>query len=299
MSLPQFTANANFAAHDAAKLWSALDTVPQAGPDLLVALDIDGTTVRHDTSLSPRVKEAVLAHIDAGTHVFLATGRGIAGCHVVAEQLELPNGITVCSNGAVIARRDPGAREEGLPENVSLISYQTFDPSHEVATIAEALPDVLLAVEPIFGPRRINRQFPDGELEGESVIVPVSELATPEATRLTVRAPEWSAHELLDRIEALGLHGVQYAVGWTAWLDFSPPGITKASSLEKIRDEHGISPSACVAVGDGANDIQMLQWAQAGIAMGDAGENVVAAANARTASVNDAGLALVLEYLLK
>ena len=33
----------------------------------------------------------------------------------------------------------------------------------------------------------------------------------------------------------MGLHGVSYAVGWSAWLDLAPEGVSKASALEQVR----------------------------------------------------------------
>lgn len=295
---PRFTANARFAAHDAARLEQALAGLPRAGSDLLIGLDLDGTTVRHDTSLSPRVKEAVDAHRAAGSHVILATGRGIAGEELVAADLGIEDGLAVCSNGAITIERDPEANEDGIPAGIHMLTCETFDPGSIITRINEALPQVLLAVEPARGPRRLSRPFPEGELQGESVVVPVDKLGGPDATRLTVRAPEMSAEELLHTVEAFGLSGVEYAIGWTAWLDFSPPGITKGSALEAIRSHLGIDPSATLTVGDGANDIDMLRWAGVGVAMGEVSERVTSQADAVTAPVDDDGLAIVLEFLL-
>jgi hydroxymethylpyrimidine pyrophosphatase-like HAD family hydrolase len=53
-----------------------------------------------------------------------------------------------------------------------------------------------------------------------------------------------------------------------------------------------------VAVGDQRNDIEMLQWAARGVAMGNAPEEVKAVADEVTGSVEEAGLAAVLESLL-
>lgn len=293
-----FVANARFAAHDAHRLAEALSVLPNAGPDLLIALDIDGTTVKHDTSLSPRVAEAIAAHRAAGTRVIMSTGRGIAGALLVTDQLGIDAGEIVCSNGAIIVERDASVSEAGIPDGVRLTHVDTFDPSPIIEVIADALPEVLLAVEPARGPRRMLRPFPDGELQGESVLVPLAELGGTDATRLTVRAPDMTADDLVARIEPLGLTGVEYAIGWTAWMDFSPPSVSKASALEKIRALHGISPAGTIAAGDGANDIEMIRWAKVGVAMGGVSQRVIDAADALTAPVDDDGLALVLENLL-
>jgi hydroxymethylpyrimidine pyrophosphatase-like HAD family hydrolase len=96
----------------------------------------------------------------------------------------------------------------------------------------------------------------------------------------------------------VGLAGVTYSVGWTAWLDIAAAGVTKASALENLRSRLGIEPHLTVAVGDGRNDIEMLSWAGRGVAMGQAPEEVMRAADEVTHSVFDDGAAHVLRSLL-
>jgi hydroxymethylpyrimidine pyrophosphatase-like HAD family hydrolase len=96
----------------------------------------------------------------------------------------------------------------------------------------------------------------------------------------------------------MGLHKVSYNVGWTAWLDIAPDGVNKATGLERVRDELGIPRDRVLVIGDGRNDIDMLQWAVGGggvgVAMGQAPDEVQAAANERTASDLDDGVAVSL-----
>ena len=55
--------------------------------------------------------------------------------------------------------------------------------------------------------------------------------------------------------------------------------------------------SDVVAFGDMPNDIEMLQWAGLGVAMGNADERVKVAADEITTSNDDFGVARVLERL--
>ena len=82
----------------------------------------------------------------------------------------------------------------------------------------------------------------------------------------------------------MGLHKVSYSIGWTAWLDIAPDGVNKATAMERVRHALGIPRAHVVAVGDGRNDIELLQWAGAegrGVAMGQAPDEVKAAATGR------------------
>jgi hydroxymethylpyrimidine pyrophosphatase-like HAD family hydrolase len=91
---------------------------------------------------------------------------------------------------------------------------------------------------------------------------------------------------------------VTYSVGWTAWLDIAANGVTKASALEALRRKLDVEPSHTVAMGDGRNDIEMLDWAARGVAMGQAPEEVIAVAHEVTGTVEEDGAATILRSLL-
>ncbi|RYJ00764.1 MAG: HAD family phosphatase, partial [Actinomycetales bacterium] len=57
------------------------------------------------------------------------------------------------------------------------------------------------------------------------------------------------------------LHDTNYYIGYTAWLDIAPDGVSKASGLDVLCGRFGIDPADVLAVGDGNNDLEMLRWA--------------------------------------
>ena len=83
------------------------------------------------------------------------------------------------------------------------------------------------------------------------------------------------------------------------WLEILPAGISKGTALKHIMAETGISKDEVLAFGDGENDIDMIQTAGYGIAMGNAFPNVRDAAFAVTASNNQDGIAKALKHFLK
>jgi hydroxymethylpyrimidine pyrophosphatase-like HAD family hydrolase len=86
-------------------------------------------------------------------------------------------------------------------------------------------------------------------------------------------------------------------VGWTAWLDLAPDGVSKASALEPVRATLGVPLERTLAVGDGRNDVEMLEWAARAVAMGQAEPELLAVADEVAPPVEDDGLADVLEPL--
>lgn len=259
----------------------------------LVALDIDGTLMSYDGVISDGVRQAVRDLVAAGVHVVLATGRGAHSAVPVALDLGLTEGWVVCSNGAVTARLD--ADEAAGFEITDVV---TFDPGPALRAIALELPDALYAVEDLGVGFRVSSPFPAGELSGEMEVVGFDELAATPATRVVIRAPGASPEEFHAIVERVGLHEVEYAVGWTAWLDLTPGGVSKASALEAVRRRLGVEPFATAAVGDGGNDLQMLQWAARGVAMGHARDDVRAAADEVTGTIDDDGALATLRSLL-
>ncbi|WP_088316169.1 HAD family hydrolase [Kineosporia sp. R_H_3] len=260
---------------------------------LLVALDIDGTVLDHDEVITERVRTAVADAVAAGAHVVIATGRSLEGTVPVLDRLGIVEGWAVCSNGAMTLRLDPL-----LDKGYEISDVVTFDPGPVLTILREHLPTALYLVEDETARRKVTAAFPDGELSGEPLVVPFEELKAGPATRVVVRSPQSTPEDFLAVVERVGLHGVSYAVGWTAWLDLAPDGVSKASALEVVRERLGVAPQDTVAVGDGRNDVEMLAWAARGVAMGQAVPEVQAAADEVTAPVEQDGVAVVLEDLL-
>lgn len=125
----------------------------------------------------------------------------------------------------------------------------------------------------------MSRLFPDGELHGEIELVSVQDLAAGDVTRIVVRDPDSTDEEFIALAERLGLHGVGYFVGWSAWLDIAPAGVDKATALAGVAASLGIAQTDVLAIGDGRNDIEMISWAGRGVALGDAAQEVARAAD--------------------
>ena len=245
----------------------------------MVALDIDGTLVDLQEQMSAGVIDAVQAVLASDVPVVLATGRSVFGIARIIDKLGLPGGHCVASNGAVTYTFPP----------VEITSMATFDPRPAVQLVLERVPDALVAVEVVGGGYRVNRHFPEGEITGEIWIESVDELISQPVTRVIIRDPQSSVDDFLAMAESLGLHGTNYFVGYTAWLDLAPEGVSKASGLEQVAAELGVTRDDVLAIGDGRNDLEMLTWAGRGVAMGQAPPEVKAVADAVTGPLADDG----------
>lgn len=256
----------------------------------LVALDIDGTLLQYDGRLDDEVRDAVRAVADAGHHVVIATGRSILGTETVFETLSLSDGFAVTSNGAVTARLHGTGWE--------IIDKVTFDASPVLELLKDAWPDAVVGVEDPGVGTKVSAPFPNNEMVGPAKVLPWEELGAEPTTRLTFRSPSGTAEDFVELVDRLGLHGVNYAVGFTAWLDVAPEGVSKASALEQVRRKLAVEPADTIAIGDHNNDVEMLRWAARGVAMGQAPDEVKAVADEVTLPVEEAGAAVILRQLV-
>ncbi len=271
---------------------------PEGWQPRLVALDIDGTLLRwvegagqNYEEITPTLYAAVQAVVDAGAHVVLASGRSPHGMDKIADLFDLPREgadrlWVVASNGAVVFRYPP----------LEVVHEETFDAREAVRQVLEHHPEALVAVEERGVGYRVNRPFPDGELSGEMIETELQEIVAGPVSRVIIRDPNASADDFVALAARLGLHGTDYVVGWTAWLDLAPVGVSKASGLQYVAARLGLSSDDVLAIGDGRNDIEMLRWAARGVAMGQAVEEVHAAADASTGTVHDEGAAAELRH---
>jgi hydroxymethylpyrimidine pyrophosphatase-like HAD family hydrolase len=262
-------------------------------PGSLIALDLDGTALRRDGTMSAAVRDGVREIAQAGVHVVISTGRAIEATMPIVWHLGLEHGFVVCSNGAVTLELDPGE-----PNGYRILEIVTFDPAPALGMLRGSWPDAVVAVEEIGVGFKVSAPFPDGELVGRVRVVPWAELSGSPTTRVTFRSPTGTAEDFLDLVERIGLHSVNYAVGFTAWLDINPEGVSKASALELVRRRLSVEPGQTIAVGDQRNDVEMFHWAARSVAMGNAPDEVKALADEVTLDVDDDGLVPVLKSLL-
>lgn len=260
----------------------------------LVALDVDGTVIHEDGTLSDAVIDAVRRARDADHLVTLATGRSWEMTHPILSSLGLTPEYVVCANGAITMKRDPEA-ENGYRREL----VETFDPGPVLDRIKGGLPSGRFMVEDATGKRLYTEGMQDWNLDN-ATLVDFSELAGTPVTRVVVVSPDHEPAEFLELIDSLGLHQVSYAIGWTAWLDIAPDGINKGTALERVRALLEAPRERILAVGDGRNDIEMFQWAGEhgrAVAMGQAPDELKAVATEVTADVWSDGLVPVLDAL--
>jgi HAD superfamily hydrolase (TIGR01484 family) len=211
----------------------------------------------------------------------------------ILERLGITPEYVVCANGAITLRRI-----ETEPANYVREHVETFDPAEVLTTIRSHLAGARYAVEDEEGAFLYSGgEFPEGGIESTGTQVEFDELLGSRATRVVVISPGHAIEDFLAVVEKMGLHRVSYNVGWTAWLDIAPDGVNKSVALERVRRLLNVPRQRVMAVGDGRNDIEMLEWAAVsgrGVAMGQSPSEVQSAAGELTGSDIEDGVAQIL-----
>ncbi|WP_233608351.1 HAD family hydrolase [Nocardia stercoris] len=256
------------------------------GAPQLIALDVDGTLLETGASVSPRVRAAVLAAAASGAHVVIATGRTLVATRQVVGELGLSAGHVICSNGAVRADLATWAP----------LDVHTFDPKAAAVVLRSLFPEMVLAVEKVGVGVWATDFFPGSIRGGEFHLVTDEQLVAEPTARLSGWWPAGDLDQMIARMAEVDLPDAGWIQGDNEpWLVATKPGVSKSAALERLRRQLGVPREATLAIGDGYNDVDMIEWAARSVAMGNAVPEVKAAADEVTAEVSADGVAQVLE----
>jgi Cof subfamily protein (haloacid dehalogenase superfamily) len=255
------------------------------GPPKLLVLDIDGTLIAPGRKLTGRVRQALLRAERAGCPVVLATGRASFEVTELFAETGLADALAVCSNGAVVARMPSG----------QILAKEHFDARPVLSVLLEHLPSALVAVELAGHGYAVTQRFPDGEMIGRQLVGPIEELIAEPVTRVVVRDPDQSSQDFHELTRRLNIRGASYSVGYRAWLDLGPAGVSKASGLRTVSAMLAVEQRDVLAIGDGHNDLELIAWAGRGVAMGQAPAELKLVADGVTGSVTEDGVATEIE----
>jgi Cof subfamily protein (haloacid dehalogenase superfamily) len=258
----------------------------------LVATDLDGTIVRSDGTVSARTIAALSRVEKAGATLVLVTGRPPRWMGDIAEAVA-HQGLAICANGALVY----DLHTESVVEQ-HLIPVAAL--REAVGRLRAELPDLGFAVE-----------YRDGivyescyDRVGWDRAVTAGRLADGDAllgrpcAKLLARHPSADADELLElAVRTIGDIATPTHSNGTRLLEISALGVSKATSLARLCERHGVAAADVVAFGDMPNDLPMLAWAGRPYAVANAHPDVLAAVGRHAPSNDDDGVARILERL--
>jgi Cof subfamily protein (haloacid dehalogenase superfamily) len=260
-----------------------------------VALDLDGTLLRSDLTVSDRSRAAITAARSAGITVAAVTARSPRSVRQIARDAGLA-GIAICANGATLFDLDTQRIERHRP--LSRAVAQRL-----VAGMRELVPGVVFGweyelrfgSEPAYEALRDDSWWP----RPDDSYPPIDPLAWDRPmTKLLARLPGADLDEVLVTARGLAGGDAEVTLTGTAFVEFMAVGVSKEAALVELTAARGVTPDAVAAFGDHVTDVGMLRWAGLGVAPVNAHPDALEAADEVTASNDDDGVAVVLERLV-
>jgi Cof subfamily protein (haloacid dehalogenase superfamily) len=259
----------------------------------LIVLDLDGTLLNNEKQISPRTKQVLAQLKENGHQIMIATGRPYRASELYYRELELNTPI-VNFNGAFVhhpLQTNWGSYHSPLDINVAKDIVEACDAFEYHNIIAEVRDDVYFHYhdEKLINLIKLgNPKVTTGDLRNFLEQSPTSML---------IHAEEQQVKEISEHLAAVHAEVIDHR-NWAApfhVIEIIKSGLNKAVGLQRVAHYLNIPKERIVAFGDEDNDLEMIDYAGTGVAMGNAISPLKTLANAITLSNEEDGIALFLE----
>jgi 5-amino-6-(5-phospho-D-ribitylamino)uracil phosphatase len=262
----------------------------------LIALDLDGTLLSDEKTISKRSKEALSKAKEQGHIVIIATGRPYRSSSMYYHELGLNTPI-VNFNGAFVHH----------PLNNNWGVFHSPLDLHTVKNIVEA--SEAYQVKNIFAEVMDDLYFHYHDEEtldifnlGNPTIQTgdLRKILAHDPTALLIHPKEEHVQSIRKHLSEVHAEVIDHRNWGAPWhvIEIVRAGMNKAVGLKKVADSFMIPREQIIAFGDEDNDFEMIEYAGHGIAMGNAIDELKNLANDITLSNEEDGIAIYLEEIL-
>jgi Cof subfamily protein (haloacid dehalogenase superfamily) len=243
--------------------------------------------------LRPRTRDALVRTRATGAHVVVVTGRMFRAVRPYLGQARLDD-LVVCYQGAVVA--DPTTGEFLLHRPIPLAeAREAMDAVVAAGFHVNCYVDDLLYVADVTPEARRYADFQHLEIHA---VGDLRAWLDRDPTKLVAVGDPEALDELEEKLKARFAGRLFISKSLPYFLEFAHPGVSKGSGLAFVAKRLGFRPEETVACGDGENDRELLDWAGFGVAVANAHPDVLARADLVIPSVQEEGVAVLLEAYL-
>lgn len=279
----------------------------------ILALDLDGTLLRKDGSVSARNIAAVAEANDAGLEIVIATGRALVEAQHIIDEIN-HKGLFIGAGGAVLCDATTGEtlkRSSMNPLLVKAIAASLINHGHLCHLLKDGGAvdyDYLIvgngkldsASEWWFNTFPVKVKHADS-IDSDEHPEDTVRCGTVAAAGELKHIAEEIREDLGDSVFLQHWSAVtQTAMTGTGThlLEAFSPEVNKWTMLTHIAEQRGIPLDRIAAIGDGLNDISMIREAGLGIAVGNADAGVIHVADKIVAENDENGVAQAIEAIL-
>ena len=268
----------------------------------LAAIDLDGTLLKEDCTISERNRKAICRAMELGYLVVPSTGRGYRNSRFVLEEFPaMPYYIN--ANGTTVTR--------GEPEEVLLSKTISLDTGREIYRIAREYPafiELYHGLDAFDSREGCEKLYKSGVMEAycrqllktNIHLDSLDDFVLKEEHLISkfhiVCVSKKDKEELMERLGALeGVFPISTA---SQNIEIADTHWSKKDGLAWLCGRLKIDASQVLAIGDSENDYEQIRWAGVGVAVKNAYPRVIGAADALVASNEEDGVAQALEQFL-
>jgi 5-amino-6-(5-phospho-D-ribitylamino)uracil phosphatase len=262
----------------------------------LISLDLDGTLLKDDKTISAKNKKILRKAREQGHIVMIATGRPFRSSEMYYNELELDTPI-VNFNGAFIhhpKNHQWGTFHSPMDINVAKEIVDACRSFHFYNIIAEVMDEVYFH----YHDEKLLDIFSLGN--PKTTVGDLRNFLNDSPTSLLIHTDEKELIKIRQHLSDVHAEVIDHR-SWAApfhVIEIIKSGLNKAVGLKRAADYFQIPSERIIAFGDEDNDLEVLEFAGHGIAMGNAVDQVKTIANDITLTNEEDGVGLYLENIL-
>lgn len=262
----------------------------------LVAVDMDGTLLREDKTVSDRTKQAILKATQKGVKVVLASGRPIEGLERYLDELHLlsKEDYVMSFNGSVIQNAQT---KEVISKNIlnGKDLKALYALAKEIGVNIHAF-----TKKGCITPHMNEYTQLEGSINGIEVYeVDFNEIEdTEDVIKVMFIDPQPVLEAAIEKIPEAIYETYTVVRSAPYFLEFLNKQSSKGTGIKALGDYLGIKQEEIICIGDAGNDLDMIQYAGLGVAMGNAFEEVKEVADYVTYTNEEDGVAHVIEKFI-
>jgi len=202
--------------------------------------------------------------------------------------------LVVCYQGAVVAEPQSGRWLRHVPIPLEL-ARETIGALHEEGFGLNCYVDDELYVAEV---RPEARRYADFQHLEIHAVGDLGRWLDRDPTKLVAVGDPEALDELEEQLKPRFAGRLFISKSLPYFLEFAHPDVSKGSGLAFVAERLGFGPEETIACGDGENDRELLHWAGFGVAVANAHPDVLERADLIVPSVQEEGVALLLESYL-
>ncbi len=266
----------------------------------LISIDMDATILQSDHTISEHTLRTLRRASEQGVEVMINTGRTFTEAMLYFDQLDFVHYFAL-ANGSLIYNHF-----ENHFERIKQIDIRFMHKAHEYSAPYADVAALVVSGERHTYADEIYRNGKGAQqhrdLCGEANLIYKNDLLQTLDNSFIAKGLLIGDHEALKSIkfqlEDYFGNEIKAVFSLPRTLEILQPDMDKSNALEHMMKLRNIQKEQIIAIGDGENDIGMLESAGVGVAMGNAAEKLKEVADFVSLSNNEDGVALAVEKLL-